>query len=150
MTRKLIITFAALAVAALALAACGSDDGTTSTDTAAAITDTTAETTAETGGGAGGAGGTIKVEADPSGQLAYTTGDLETKAGVVTIDFDNPAAVGHDVRIEDSSGSDLGGTSVITESSETAEVELEPGAYTYFCSVPGHRQAGMEATLTVK
>ncbi len=149
MTRKLIITFAALAVAALALAACGSDDGTTSTDTAAATTETTAETTAPTGGGAG-AGGTIKIGADPGGQLAYTTGDLETKAGTVTIEFDNPAAVSHDVRIEDSSGSDLGGTSVITESSETAEVELEPGTYTYFCSVPGHRQAGMEATLTVK
>jgi plastocyanin len=150
LTRKLITTFAALAVAALALAACGSDDGTTSTDTAAATTDTTAETTAETGGGATGAGGTIKIEADPGGQLAYTTGDLETKAGVVTIDFDNPSTVDHDVRIEDSSGSDLGGTSVITESSETAEVELEPGTYTYYCSVPGHRQAGMEATLTVK
>ena len=81
MTRKLIITFAALAVAALALAACGSDDGTTSTDTAAATTEhDRRDHRPQTGGGAG-AGGTIKIAADPGGQLAYTTGDLETEAG---------------------------------------------------------------------
>jgi len=150
LTRKLIIAFAALAIAAFGLAACGDDDS--DTDTGATTTDTTQETTTDTDGGGGGAavGGTIKVEADPGGALEYTTGDLEVDAGVVTIDFDNPAGVAHDVRIEDSSGADLGGTSVITESSESAEVELEPGTYTYYCSVPGHRQAGMEAKLTVE
>ena len=29
-------------------------------------------------------------------------------------------------------------------------LNLKPGNYTFYCSVPGHRQAGMEGTLVVK
>ncbi len=148
MTRKLIIALTVLALAALGLAACGDDDSS-SGDTAATTTEEETTTTDETTA-SGGKGGTIDVVADPSGALAYTSGDLEVDSGTVEVAFDNPAALGHDVRIEDSSGADVGGTSVISESSEAATVDLEPGEYVYYCSVGGHRAGGMEQTLTVK
>jgi plastocyanin len=68
----------------------------------------------------------------------------------VTIDFTNEASLAHDVRVEDADGENLGGTSVFAEGEESATVELESGEYTFFCSVPGHREGGMEGTLTVK
>jgi uncharacterized cupredoxin-like copper-binding protein len=68
----------------------------------------------------------------------------------VTIDFDNQQSLQHDVKIEDSSGQELGGTDLVSSGTATATVDLQPGSYTFFCSVPGHREAGMEGTLTVK
>ena len=101
------------------------------------------------GGGEGaGPGGTLAVVANESA-LAYEEKSLETEAGEVKIDFDNPSPIGHDVKIE-KDGEDLGGTEVITQSEESATVELEPGDYVFFCSVPGHREAGMEGPLTVR
>jgi plastocyanin/mono/diheme cytochrome c family protein len=99
---------------------------------------------------AAGGGSTVDVSADPSGALAFQQKTLSAKAGKVTIDFANQSPVGHDVQIADSSGKDLGGTKIITGSTATASLNLKPGKYTFFCSVPGHEQAGMKGTLTVK
>ncbi len=107
---------------------------------------TTATSTA-----AGGGGSTVKISADPSGQLAFQQKVVTApKAGPVTIDFTNDSPLGHDVHVADSSGKDLGGTNVITGASTSATVNLKPGKYTFFCSVPGHEAAGMKGTLTVK
>ena len=151
--RKLTIALAALAVAMFALSACGGDDEDGGGSTGAEQT-TTSETTTEAddsggGGSASGPGGEVEIEADPSA-LDYTTGDVSTQAGEVTIAFDNPAEIGHDVRVEDAEGNDIGGTDVITNDSTTATLSLEPGEYTYYCSVPGHRPAGMEEALEVE
>ena len=72
------------------------------------------------------------------------------KAGKDTIDFTNSSAVPHNVAIEDSGGKVIAETEVVTEGSSSAVADLKPGTYTYFCTIPGHRQAGMEGTLTVK
>jgi len=140
----------ALLLAALALVACGGGDDTTSDTAAAPETTQEAESEKEAEGGTEGSAAAVDVEADPSGQLAFTSDETSAKAGNVTVNFTNTSAVPHDVRIESSGGEDLGGTEVLSEGSESAKVDLKPGEYTYFCSVPGHRQAGMEGTLTVK
>jgi plastocyanin len=150
--KKLAALFAVL-IAALALAACGGGDDTTS-DTAAE-TPTTQE---ENGGGEGekeaegGTAGaaTVDFEADPSGALAYTTDSAESKAGKVTVNFTNSSPVPHDVAIEDEAGETIAETEVLAEGSDSTTADLEPGEYKFFCTVPGHRQGGMEGTLTVK
>jgi len=141
----------ALLLAALALVACGGGSDTTGEESAAAPETTQeAESEKEAEGGTGGSAAAVDIEADPSGQLAFTSDEASAKAGKVTVNFTNTSPVPHDVRIESSGGEELGGTEVISESSESATVDLKPGEYTYFCSIPGHRQAGMEGTLTVK
>jgi len=94
------------------------------------------------------AGSQLKLAANPAGQLAYTTKQLSAKAGKVTIDFTNSAPVEHDVAIAKGS-SVVGQTPVFTGGTKALTVNLEPGTYTFYCTVPGHRAAGMEGTLTV-
>ncbi len=96
-----------------------------------------------------GAGGTVKLAADAT-DLAYDTTDLSSKPGKVTIDFTNPSALEHDVAIEQN-GKQLADSELIANgATTTASAELAPGTYTFYCTVPGHREAGMEGTLTVK
>lgn len=126
MTRR--APFLALLLALLlALAACGGDDEA-----------------AEPANG--GDGETIELAADPEGALAYDKSSLEASTGEVTIMLTNDSSVEHDVRIEEL---DVG-TDVITEGTDSVTFTAEPGTYTFFCSVPGHREAGMEGTLAVE
>jgi plastocyanin len=101
----------------------------------------------EAGGGAS-ASTTLPLAADPAA-LAFDETELTAKPGKVTIDFDNPSAIPHNVVIEED-GKELAGFEPISEAKEALSADLEPGAYTFYCSVPGHREAGMEGTLTVK
>ena len=71
-------------------------------------------------------------------------------AGDVTIEFDNPAPLGHDVVVEDADGNELARTEVISEDSATATGTFEAGDYIFYCSVSNHHDAGMEGTLTVE
>jgi plastocyanin len=143
----------ALLLASIALVACGdSDDETTTTGGG----ETTQESGAAAGGGneaeggSAGSGGSVAFEADPSGGLAYTTDTASAEAGKVTVDFTNPQPLSHDVAIEDSGGKTIAKTEVIGEGSDSTTANLKPGEYTFYCSVPGHREAGMEGTLTAK
>jgi plastocyanin len=91
---------------------------------------------------------TLKLAANPAGQLSYDAKQLSAKAGTVTIDMTNMSPVEHNVTIAEGSKV-LGATPTFTGGAKTLTVKLKPGTYTFFCSVPGHRQAGMEGTLKV-
>jgi plastocyanin len=92
---------------------------------------------------------TLQLAADPEA-LLFDTDELAAKAGELVIEFTNPSAIPHNVVIEGESG-DLGGTPQITNDSATLDIPaIEPGEYTFYCSVLGHREAGMEGTLTVE
>jgi plastocyanin len=150
---KKVATLLVLVFASFALVACGGDDDSTTTTTTSAGESNGGAATegGEKAGGAGGGGAnTLKFEADPGGGLAYTSDTASAKAGEVTIDFDNPQPLTHDVAIEDSNGQTVGKTDLISASSTSTSANLKPGTYTFYCSVPGHREAGMEGTLTVE
>jgi plastocyanin len=99
---------------------------------------------------AGGAKTALEVTAPADGSLVFEPEQLDAEAGTVTIEFTNPAAVQHDVNIE-SDGETIASSDLVTNDGTTeASADLEAGEYGYYCSVTGHREAGMEGTLTVK
>ncbi|HWW66584.1 MAG TPA: plastocyanin/azurin family copper-binding protein [Solirubrobacterales bacterium] len=149
---KKVAALLVLVLASVALVACGSSSSSSSSSSTASTPESGAAAGGgeKAGGGATGGSQALKVEADPNGQLAYTQKTLSAKAGNVTVDFSNPQALSHDVAIENSSGKIVGKTELVAKGSTSTAVNLKPGTYHYYCTVPGHREAGMEGTLTVK
>jgi plastocyanin len=94
-------------------------------------------------------GRTLELAADPGGQLAYDETSAAVLAGRVTVRLANESDIPHNVTIAEGSR-DLGETETITGDSATTQVELAAGEYDFYCSVPGHRAAGMEGMLTVE
>jgi plastocyanin len=142
----------ALVLAAIALVACGDDDD--DGDTAATTTPSGAAQGGGGGAGGGGGGGggatTLKLSAPADGSLAFDTDQLNAKAGNITIEFDNPAAVSHNVEVESDSG-ELGVSDTIAQDTTTLQLtNVKPGTYEYYCNIPGHKEGGMDGTLTVK
>ena len=91
----------------------------------------------------------LRVKGDnPGGQLSFNAKQLSAKSGTVTIDFKNNAPLEHDVTVAQGTAV-LGKTPTFRGGSRTLTLQLKPGRYTFYCSVPGHRQAGMEGTLNV-
>jgi plastocyanin len=131
-------------VAALGLAACGG--GSTNNDTTAAAT----PPATTTGGGGAGGSSTVNISTPSGTELAYDQKSASAKAGSVTIDFTNNESIPHDVAVESSSGDTVGQTDLVASGTANTTVDLQPGTYQFFCTVPGHREAGMQGTLTVK
>jgi mono/diheme cytochrome c family protein len=94
-------------------------------------------------------GGKLEIPADPNGALAYEFKDAEAPAGRLEIDSVNDSSTPHDISLEGSGVNDKGDV-VQDGGTSKINVDLQPGEYTFYCSVPGHRAGGMEGKLTVK
>jgi plastocyanin len=100
-----------------------------------------------TGGGGGGGETTLENPADPR-ELRFSKSTLEAPAGTVTLVMENPSALEHNIAVR-GEGVDEQGEVVGQGAESTVTVELEPGEYEFYCSVPGHEAGGMKGTLTV-
>jgi mono/diheme cytochrome c family protein len=91
-------------------------------------------------------GGTLDIDSDPSGQLAYVTTRASAPAGALTIRSRNASSIPHNIALD---GGPLG---KVVQGGGISEikVDLKAGTYTFYCSVAGHRQGGMQGRLTVK
>lgn len=118
-----------LIAAAIVLAACGGDGS---------------------GGGSyvepkGPAVKTLRIE---SGNLFFKPKVATSPAGIVGFDLVNVQSGVHNLVLEGVPGFRL---EVSGDGDEAkGKVELAAGTYTYYCSLPGHRAAGMEGSITVR
>ena len=104
---------------------------------------------AKAAGNATAANGVLDIPTDPSGALAYKFATATAPAGKLTLESKNGASIPHNIAIE-GNGVNAKGPEVSGGATSKVDVDLKPGTYTFFCSVPGHREGGMEGKLTVK
>ncbi len=169
MRRKLALLTVPLA--AVAIAACGSSSSsstmsssasggaaansapasTSSSGSTMTMPMTSSSTTSSAAAAApSGKGTTLHLAAAKTGALMFSTMSLSAQAGKVTIVFTNASAVPHNVSVQKgTSGANIAATPTFAKGAKSITMNLTAGTYTYYCSVPGHRQAGMVGTLKV-
>jgi plastocyanin len=93
--------------------------------------------------------GVIEMPADPNGGLFYEFADAVAPPGALTMRSPNESSVDHNIALE-GSGVDEVGEIVRDGGVSEIQADVQPGEYTFYCSVEGHREAGMEGTLNVE
>src|SRR5262245_9956982 len=98
----------------------------------------------------GGVATTLDVSSPADGGLVFQPNGLTANPGNLTITYDNPSPVAHSIAVATSDGNVLGEVQPFTNGKESVQLSnLAPGKYVFYCTVPGHREAGMEGDLTV-
>jgi plastocyanin len=98
-----------------------------------------------------GAATSLDVTSPSDGGLVFDPDSLEAQPGSLTITYANPSPVPHSLAVEDAEAMVLGETEVFSAGEQEVTIDdLAPGEYVFFCTVPGHREAGMEGDLTVQ
>ena len=94
--------------------------------------------------------GGLQIDADPTGQLKFLASGATAKAGSVTLRMKNASSVPHDIAIQGPGGLNKIGAIVQNGGTSTVTATVKAGSYVFYCSVDGHRAAGMVGTLVVK
>jgi mono/diheme cytochrome c family protein len=90
--------------------------------------------------------GAIQIDADPTGQLAFVTDAATGAPGQITIKMTNKSGTPHDIVIDGKGKGEIVQNGAVSQ----FKAAFTAGTYTFYCSVPGHRQAGMQGKLTIK
>jgi uncharacterized cupredoxin-like copper-binding protein len=93
--------------------------------------------------------GTLDLAAAPTGQTLFDYKNARAQAGALTITMKNVSSVQHNIAVEGNGVSTKGPLVTGPKGVSQIKVNLKPGTYTFYCSVPGHRQGGMVGKLTV-
>jgi mono/diheme cytochrome c family protein len=93
--------------------------------------------------------GVVQIDADPTGQLKFLASSASATPGKVELRMQNKSSTPHDIAITGGGLNQIGPV-VTNGGTSTVSTRLKPGKYIFYCSVDGHRQAGMVGTLTVK
>jgi len=92
----------------------------------------------------------IDVSSPADGSLVFTPDGLQAKPGNVQITYDNPSPVPHSIAVATANGNVIGEVQPFSGGKQALDLnDLAPGKYVFYCTVPGHREAGMEGDLTV-
>ena len=142
--------FAAIVVATMAFAVVKSRDEQHKRNEELAKEQQPTNTGATGSTGAAGGAETLDVSSPADGGLVFQPNGLTAQPGNVTITYDNPSPVPHSIAVATANGNVLGEVQPFTAGKQSVQLSnLAPGVYTFYCTVPGHREAGMEGTLTV-
>jgi uncharacterized cupredoxin-like copper-binding protein len=134
-----------LLLAGALAAGCGSSSKSSSATTSSSSAAAPAPAATTPAGGSS----ILSVAANPEGLLKFTQSSLTAKAGSVSISFSNTSSVPHNLTVASPSGAVLGATPTFQGGTKILPLHLAAGTYKFYCTVPGHRAAGMEGTLTV-
>ncbi len=96
-------------------------------------------------------GGTLTIDADPTGALAFASTRATAPAGSLQVEMGNESSIQHNIALQGSGSSLLGEGDVVGQGGTSSfSTRVKAGKYTYLCTVPGHEAGGMKGTLTVE
>ena len=95
-------------------------------------------------------GGTLKIDADPTGALAFVSTKATAKPGSLEFVSVNKASIPHNIALKDPSGKLLGEGPDVTGGTSKFSAKVSAGKYSFVCTVTGHEEGGMKGDLTVK